>query len=370
MKKQNSNQAQIYKHPFLLAYWRDAAMQLADIRILCVAAILIAARVALKSVQIPVGPDLNITIGFFVNALGASVFGPVVAVVAAAISDTLGCILFPTGTYFFPFIFVEIAGSLIFALFLWRARLSATRIILSRFFVSAVCNFIMNPTIMVWYYAWLNEGKSYAFVTVPRVVKNLALFPVEAFLLVLFMNALLPALMKLSLILKPQEKLTLTKKHLVLLVILAAFSVGIVFGYYTLYYPTQPRSVSAADESVKLTLKSDRGTYMLYDVDPTAPLAFTATLKNTGKTALTTQLVDIVLVAEDGTELPSDEADSIFEEISVEAGKNRKLTDKFDYEYSVLGGFEKGEYTVVAKAVYEIDGQQKSIAVKLPIKIK
>ena len=59
------------------------------------------------------------------------IFGPVVAIIAAAISDTLGCILFPTGVYFFPFIFTEIAGSLIFALFLYRAPLTNLRVTLS-----------------------------------------------------------------------------------------------------------------------------------------------------------------------------------------------------------------------------------------------
>ncbi len=365
----NNTQKQIYAHPFSREYWKDAARQLADVRILCVAAILIAVRVALKSVQIPVGPDLNITIGFFVNALGASVFGPVVAIVAAAISDTLGCILFPTGTYFFPFIFVEIAGSLIFALFLWRAKLSATRIMLSRFFVSAVCNFIMNPTIMVWYYAWLNEGKTYAFITVPRVVKNLALFPIEALLLVLFLGAMLPALIHLSLVPRSLTPPKLMKKHIALLVLLAMCSVAIVGAYYSLYYPTQPRSNAESQDGVKLTLKSDRGTYKVDADSADAPLALTATLKNESKTELKTLLVDIKLIAEDGTEVVGEEADGIFEEIAVAAGKNRKLTDSFDYEYST-GALKEGKYTAVAYAVYEIGGQQKEITSELSIKIK
>jgi len=370
MKKQDLSQAPIYKHPFSVAYWKDAAKQLADVRILCVAAILIAVRVALKSIQIPVGPDLNITIGFFVNALGASIFGPVVAVVAAAISDTLGCILFPTGTYFFPFIFVEIAGSLIFALFLWRSKLSATRIILSRFFVSAVCNFIMNPTIMIWYYTWLNEGKSYAFVTVPRVVKNLALFPAEAFLLVIFLGALMPALMKLALIPKFKGKLRLARKHIILLVILAIISVAIVFGYYSLFYPTQPESASSTADDVKLTLKTDRREYVLDDMEPAAPLAFTATLKASGEDSVKTLLVDIKLTDENGKEIKGEESDNVFEEIVIDKETSRQLNDSFDYEYSKNNGFKPGKYTAVAKAVYEIDGQQKEITVRLPIKIK
>lgn len=90
----------LYQTPFSKAYWRDAAMELKDIRILVFAALMIALRVALKSLGIPIAADLKINIAFFINALGAMVFGPVVAILAAAVSDTLGCLLFPTGVYF------------------------------------------------------------------------------------------------------------------------------------------------------------------------------------------------------------------------------------------------------------------------------
>ena len=118
----------IYKNPFSLAYWRDAAAELKDTRMLVIAALMIALRVALKGLGIPLAPNLKINIAFFINALGAMIFGPVVATVAAAISDTLGCIIFPQGVYFFPFIFIEILGSVIFALFLYRAKVTVTRL--------------------------------------------------------------------------------------------------------------------------------------------------------------------------------------------------------------------------------------------------
>ena len=144
---------------FTGGYWREAALQLKDVRVLCVAAMLIALRIALKGTKIPVGQDLNITFGFFVNSLGAMIFGPVMAVIGAVISDTLGVLVDPSGgAYFFPFVFVEIAGSLIFALMLWRQKLTSTRIILSRFFVVAACNYVLNPAILNWYYLILNNG--------------------------------------------------------------------------------------------------------------------------------------------------------------------------------------------------------------------
>lgn len=61
----------LYQTPFSKAYWRDAAMELKDIRILVFAALMIALRVALKSLGIPIAADLKINIAFFINALGA-----------------------------------------------------------------------------------------------------------------------------------------------------------------------------------------------------------------------------------------------------------------------------------------------------------
>ena len=161
----------LYATPFSKAYWRDAAAELRDTRMLVFAALMIALRVALKSLGIPIAADLKINVAFFINAFGAMTFGPVVAILAAAVSDTLGCILFPTGAYFFPFIFIEIAGSLIFALFLYRAKVTATRVILSRFCIDFFVNIVMNAPIM-WVYYKMVLGKSYTLFQLPRIIKN------------------------------------------------------------------------------------------------------------------------------------------------------------------------------------------------------
>ncbi len=175
---------------FSSVYWVQAAKELTNVRILIFTALMIALRVALKSTQIPVVPNqLNIGVGFLVNALGAMTFGPVVAIIAAAISDTVGAFLFPSGGYFFPFIFVEIAGSLIFALFFYKRKVTIPRIILARLAVVVACNFILNPMIMRVYI-----GESYQLITVLRVVKNICMFPVECLLLILFFQAILPVL--------------------------------------------------------------------------------------------------------------------------------------------------------------------------------
>lgn len=191
MRQRTPKSQTLYKTPFSKAYWRDAAAELKDTKILVFAALMIALRVALKGLGIPLAPNLKVNIAFFVNALGAMTFGPVVAIVAAVISDTLGVLIFPSGPYFFPYIFIEIAGSLIFALFLYRAKVTPTRVMLSRFCIDFFVNIVMNAPITWLYYKFI-MGQSYMWFQLPHILKNLFMFPVESVLLTLFLTALIP----------------------------------------------------------------------------------------------------------------------------------------------------------------------------------
>lgn len=244
-----SKSTALYATPASKAYWRDAAAELKDTRMLVFAALMIALRVALKSLGIPIAADLKINVAFFVNAFGAMVFGPVVAIVAAAISDTLGCLLFPSGAYFFPFIFIEIAGSLIFALFLYRARVTATRVILSRFCIDFFVNIVMNTPIM-WVYYKMILGKSYVIFQLPRIIKNLALFPLESVLLILFLTVMMPIGRRFRLIYDSGEHLKFQKRQIVLLVTLFVIGVGCVGGYYVYDYNTKNHASGMAAAEV------------------------------------------------------------------------------------------------------------------------
>ena len=93
----------IYRSPFCKAYWTDAAAELKDTKMLVVTALMIALRVALKPLAIPLGPQLSIQTAMLATALGAMLFGPVMAIPAAMISDTVGFMIYPTGDYFLPF---------------------------------------------------------------------------------------------------------------------------------------------------------------------------------------------------------------------------------------------------------------------------
>ena len=259
----------LYQTPFSKAYWRDAALELKDTKILVFAALMIALRVALKGLSIPIAADLKINVGFFINALGAMVFGPVVAALSAAVSDTLGCLLFPSGVYFFPFIFTEMAGSLVFALFLYRARVTATRVILSRFCVDFFVNIVMTSPIMAWYYHVV-FNKSYALFQLPRIFKNLALFPLESVLLILFLMAMIPLAYRMHLGYDTGDRLLLKKRQDILLGVLFLFAAGCVAGYfvYDYNYNDQASRLSTEEKvEVNTALTEDARTQGLIEDD-------------------------------------------------------------------------------------------------------
>ena len=224
------NNIKLVDTPFSKEYWKQAASELKNTKTLIFAALMIALRIALKSVSIYIAADLRISIEFLVNALGAMTFGPVVAIAGAAVSDTLGALLFPSGPYFFLFIFTEIAGSLVFALFFYRTRISVTKVILSRFCTNFFVNIVLQTPIMYLYYQMM-LGKTYKIFNLPRMIKNLVLFPVESLLLVLFLRALIPPLKSLGYKVSDISNLHFTKKNIVTLVILTIIGVAAVVIY-------------------------------------------------------------------------------------------------------------------------------------------
>lgn len=204
-----------YKTPFSRAYWQTAARELRSTRVLAFAALVIALRVAVKALRVPIMENLYITIGFLPNALGSLVYGPVVALLTGAVSDTLGALLFPAGPYFPPFMLVEMLGSFLFALFLYRAPLTVTRIALSKFSVNLLCNLLLTPLFL----AWMN-GRALVLASLPRIAKNVLLLPLEILLLTLFLGAMQPILRRMGYLKNGQTALRPATRHYVLLVVL------------------------------------------------------------------------------------------------------------------------------------------------------
>ena len=231
----------LYPHPFSKAYWKDAAAELKSIKMLVVTALMIALRIALKPLAIPLGPQLSIQTAMLATALGAMIFGPVVAIPAAMISDTIGFMIFPTGDYFLPFMLTEIASTMIYALCLYRAKPSATRVIIARFLICFFVNVILQQFIFAWQYTYMgNPDKAkdavLGIMTTARLAKNLFFFPIESIVLTLFLKVLLPVTSRARLTHGGKTGLDFTKKQVVVLVILLVVGIGSSIGYLNYYY--------------------------------------------------------------------------------------------------------------------------------------
>ena len=231
----------LYAHPFSKAYWRDAMAEMKDIKMLVITALMIALRIALKPLAIPLGPQMSIQTATLATALGAMIFGPVVAIPAAIISDTIGFMIYPTGDYFLPFVLTEIASTMAYALCLYRAKPNATRVIIARFLICFVVNVVLQQLIFAWQYTYLgNPDKAkdsiMGIMTTARLFKNLFFFPIESVIITLFLKVLIPVTSRARLTYGGKSGMEFTKKQIAFLAVLVAVGIGSAAWYLGYYY--------------------------------------------------------------------------------------------------------------------------------------
>lgn len=173
--------------PFSKSYWRTAARELKNLRMLTLAAIVVALRIVLGGLYIPLGDNLNIFFGYFVNGLGAAIYGPVMALLSGFATDVLGYFVHPTGPFFPGYVLSTMMGSFFYALFFYRARITAVRVFLAKLCVNLLVNVGLGA---LW--SAIQFSKGYYYYLAKGLVKNIGLLPVEALLLWLFLKAMAP----------------------------------------------------------------------------------------------------------------------------------------------------------------------------------
>ena len=190
----------MYRHPFSAAYWRAAAAELRDLRKLTFAALMIAVCVVLGYIpSVPLFGGAEITWGFLARSVCAMVGGPLLGLAFGFAEDILSFFLTGGGGYpFFPgYTLTTMLGMLIYALFLYRAKLSIRRIFLAKLLTN-----ILNVTLGALWMAIL-MGKAWFVTASGSALKNLIMLPAQTVILVVLFTALLPVLRRMKLI--PRE---------------------------------------------------------------------------------------------------------------------------------------------------------------------
>lgn len=142
-------------------------------------ALFIAATIVLArflSIRTPI-----ITIGFsFIPIMfSAIMLGPKYSTFIATISDIIGALLFPSGSYFFGFTISSLLTGLVYGLFLYNRefkinKLFIIKLVISTLIVTLIINGILNT---IWI-MMISKGASNIIVPI-RVIKQLIMVPIK-----------------------------------------------------------------------------------------------------------------------------------------------------------------------------------------------
>lgn len=185
----------LYRTPFTPAYWSSARKDMGRLNLLVFAALMVAMARALSLIpSIPIA-HTKMSFGFLARALCALVCGPVMGLVYGFAEDILGFVLQPSGQFFFGYTLSTMLGMLVYALCLYRARISMFRLLLANLIVNVVINAALGT---VW--TVMTMGGNYGVLFLVSLVKNLVTIIPKSVLLYILFQALLPILQRMGVI--------------------------------------------------------------------------------------------------------------------------------------------------------------------------
>ncbi len=185
---------QIYRFPFSKGYWKSAAEEFGKVRNLVLCALMIAACMILsKTVKIPLGENLNLSVTFLARVLCVTVCGPLVGLVFGAAEDTLSFFLGGGGAPYFPgYMLTTMLGCLIYALCFYRAEITWRRIILAKVLTNVQNVFLGSLWSAILY------SKGYIYYMTTSAVKNAVYLPFQILMMAALFGALLPTLTRMG----------------------------------------------------------------------------------------------------------------------------------------------------------------------------
>ncbi len=188
----------IFPHPFSRSYWKTALNDFRKPRTLTFAALMVAVCIALAQIPaIPLTDGLRVTWGFLGRSVCALVGGPITALAFGFVEDTLSFVLHPTGPYFFGYTVTTMVGTFLYAIFLYRTKVTVLRVFLAKLSTNVLNVFLGSLWSAVLY------SKGYLYYMTTSAVKNTLMLPVQTLMLVVLFAALLPILGRMGLL--PKE---------------------------------------------------------------------------------------------------------------------------------------------------------------------
>lgn len=117
---------------------------------------------------------IRISFGFLPIAFSSILFGPLIGGVTAMISDILGFMMFPKGTFFPGFTLSALLTGLIYGLFLYKKPISLLRVFLAVLTITIFVDLGLNTM-------WLSIlfKKAATAIIAPRLLAKLMFMPIQ-----------------------------------------------------------------------------------------------------------------------------------------------------------------------------------------------
>ena len=166
-----------------LSLFSNSVRELRNLRSLTSLSMLIAVALVLNLfASIQITDSLRISFGFVATAIMGMLYGPVCAGFSAGIVDILQFFLKPTGEFFPGYTLTAILGGILYGIFLYKNKFSLLRVVSVKCIINVLLHLILNSY-------WLTFLYGYAFwIKLPgRIIKNIALLPIEILLLVILL---------------------------------------------------------------------------------------------------------------------------------------------------------------------------------------
>ena len=156
----------------------DSFREMSKLRTITLIAMLLAVSVVLSFFTIQVSESLRLGLGYLVTATMGMLFGPVTAGIAAGVGDIVKYLIKPSGAFFPGFTITAILGGVLYGMVFYHSRVTLVRAIVAKTLTNLLLNILLNTF-------WLSimMGKGFWALVPSRVIKNIALLPVEILLL-------------------------------------------------------------------------------------------------------------------------------------------------------------------------------------------
>lgn len=160
---------------------RESANEFKNVRNLCGISLLLALRVCLNFLTIPISDACHLSFLFIVMGIIGGMYGPFVGAVCGAVGDILCYIVHPMGGYFIGFTASAVIAGILYGLILYKNKFRVPRIIFAEMLVDVVVNVLLNT---LWISMLYGTGFLELLITV-RIPKNLIMIPLSIVIFIL-----------------------------------------------------------------------------------------------------------------------------------------------------------------------------------------